>query len=122
MGVVVAYSYRDGTFWTTSVATRARVRALRARPQSAIVLNKAGHSATFRGRSMLHRPGDHDWDRIKSWFFPAQAGTDQRPDDPVAQQMERHLDTPHQVIIETPAALVVSFDFTKLTALPGNND
>jgi hypothetical protein len=50
MGVVVCYLYRDGTFWTTSVATRPRVRALRERPQSTFVLNAAGHKRQ-RGHS-----------------------------------------------------------------------
>jgi ketosteroid isomerase-like protein len=115
MGVVVTYLHRGGKFWTTSVATRARVRALWARPQSTIVLNTAGHSATFKGGSVLHRPGDHDWAAIKGWFFPAHAGTDRQPDDPLALQVERSLDTPHQVIVQTSADLVVSFDFTKLS-------
>ena len=37
VGVVVAYVYRHGRFWTTCAARRKRVPALRKRPQSAIV-------------------------------------------------------------------------------------
>src|SRR5688572_12690769 len=36
VGVVVAYIYRDGRFWTTCAERRKRVPALRQRPQSAI--------------------------------------------------------------------------------------
>lgn len=114
MGVVVTYLYRDGKFWTTGLTRRARIKALASRSQSTIVLNRAGRSATFKGRSVLHRPGDRDWDAVKSWFYPAFVGTDQRPDDPVAQQAERSLNTPDRVIVETIADLVVSFDFNKL--------
>ena len=114
MGVVVSYLYRDGKFWTTSLTSRARIKALASRSQSTIVLNGAGRSATFKGRSVLHRPGDPDWDVVKSWFYAALVGTDQRPDDPVAQQAERSLDTPDRVIVETIANLIVSFDFNKL--------
>jgi len=116
MGVVVSYLYRDGKFWTTSLTSRARIKALASRSQSTIVLNDAGRSATFKGRSVLHRPGDPDWDVVKSWFYAALVGTDQRPDDPVAQQAERSLDTPDRVIVETIANLIVSFDFNKLRA------
>jgi hypothetical protein len=116
MGVVVRYVYRAGAFWTTSVDTRTRLKALQVRAQSTVVLNRDGHSATFKGDSVLHRPGDPDWDTIKAWFFPAFAGTDRKPHDAAALLVERSLETPHQVIVETPAQLVVSFDFTKLAA------
>ena len=75
----------------TSLTSRARIKALASRSQSTIVLNDAGRSATFKGRSVLHRPGDPDWDAVKGWFYAALVGTDQRPDDPVAQQAERIL-------------------------------
>jgi hypothetical protein len=114
MGVVVSYLYRDGKFWTTSLTSRARIKALASRSQSTIVLNDAGRSATFKGRSVLHRHGDPDWDAVKSWFYAALVGTDQRPDDPVAEQAERSLDTPDRVIVETIANPIVSFDFNKL--------
>ncbi|WP_433207147.1 hypothetical protein ACQP1G_21390 [Nocardia sp. CA-107356] len=115
MGVVVRYLYRDGAFWTTSVESRTRIRALRTRTRTAVVINRDGRSATFKGRSRLHRPGDPDWAAITGWFFPAFAGTDRHPNDPTARAVEHSLDTPHQVIVETPATLVVSFDFAKLT-------
>ena len=118
MAVMVSYVYRDDKFWTTSVATRARIQALAARPQSAIVLNNGGHSATFKGLPTLHRHGDQDWGDIASWFLPALAGTDCRPNHPIAQQFERSLNTAHQVIVETTAELVVSFDFNKLAGGP----
>lgn len=63
---------------------------------------------------MLHRPGDPDWDAVKSWFYAALVGTDQRPGDPVARQAEHSLDTPDRVIVETIANLILSFDFNKL--------
>lgn len=117
MGVVLAYLYRDGKFWTTGLTSRARIKALASRSESAIVLNHAGRSATFKGRSVLHRPGDPDWDAVKSWFFAAFAGTDQRPDDPVAQQAERALNTSDRVIVETIAEPIVSFDFNRYRGL-----
>ena len=42
VGVVVAYVWRHGKFWTTCAARRARVPALRKRPQSGIIINRGG--------------------------------------------------------------------------------
>src|SRR6478736_2852459 len=42
VGVVVAYLWHDGRFWTTCAERRKRVPALRARPQSGIVINRGG--------------------------------------------------------------------------------
>jgi ketosteroid isomerase-like protein len=121
MGVVVRYLYRDGAFWTTSVEHRTRLKALAKRPQTAIVLNRDGHSATLKGESTLHRPGDPDFELIKGWFFPTLAGTDHHPDDPTAQAIEDSLDTPHQVIVQTRARTVVNCDFTRLAPTPPDN-
>ena len=45
---------------------------------------------------------------------PALTGMGPEPEDPSARGLLRFLDAPHQAIIETPTALVVSFDFAKL--------
>ena len=53
VGVVVAYLYRDGRFFTTCADRRKRVPALRARPQSAVVINRDGMTASFKGDSIV---------------------------------------------------------------------
>ena len=113
VGVVVAYVYRDGTFWTTCAGHKKRRRALRDRPHAAVVINKDGRTATFKGDCVIHGRDDHDWDQLTGWFYPALAGV--RPDsgDAFARGLLRFLDAPHQAIIETPASLVVSFDSGK---------
>lgn len=111
VGVTVAYAYRDGTFWTNCAGRKKRVQALRARPRSAVIVSKDGRTATFKGRSVIHQPGEPGWDELTAWFYPALAGVDPASDDPFARGLLRFLDAPHQVIIETPASLVVSFDF-----------
>jgi hypothetical protein len=113
VGVTVAYAYRDGRFWTNCAGRKKRVQALRARPQSAVIVSKDGHTATFKGRSVIHSHGEPGWDELAGWFYPALAGVDPAADDPFAQGLLRFLDAPHRVIIETPASLVVSFDFAK---------
>jgi len=65
VGVVMAYVYRHGRFWTNCTAQRKRVAALRARPQAAVVVNKDGKMATYKGNAVIHSPADDDWDRCQ---------------------------------------------------------
>ncbi len=119
VGVVVAYVFRDGKFWTTCAARRKRVPALGTRPQSAIVINRAGKTVSYKGNSIVHTNADADWADVKTWFYKALSHTDVRPDDNNARNFEKFLDSPHRVIIETEARLVVGFDtmkFAKFTA------
>jgi hypothetical protein len=118
VGVVVAYVFADGKFWTTCAARRKRVPALRKRPQSAIVIDRGGQTASYKGDSIVHAPGDDDFDAIKGWFYPTLAGLQPRDDD-YRRTFAKFLDSPHRVIIETDARLVVAFDtmkFAKFTA------
>ncbi len=118
VGVVVAYVYRHGKFWTTCAERRKRVPALRKRPQSAIVINRNGKTATYKGDSIVHAPGDARFDELKAWFYPTLSGLDIAPDDAYRKSFTKFLDSPHRVIIETDARLVVGFDtarFAKFT-------
>ena len=119
VGVVVAYVYRDGVFWTTCAERRKRVPALRKRPQSAVVVNRGGKTASFKGNSVVHSHADPDWDEVKTWFYGVLSGTDLAPDDLNKRNFHKFLDSPHRVVISTPADLVVGFDtakFAKFTA------
>ena len=116
-GVVVAYVRRDGKFWTTCAARRKRVAALKARPQSAIVVNRKGKTATYKGTSVVHAPGDPGWEELKTWFYAALSGTAADASNTGARNFEKFLDSPHRVIIETDVKLVVSFDGAKFAAL-----
>jgi hypothetical protein len=116
VGVVVAFIYKDGKFWTTCAELRKRVPALRARPQSAVVINAAGKTASYKGDSIVHAPGDDGFDELKSWFYGALSRADASPDDAYAQSFKKFLDSPHRVIIETEARLVVAFDTAKFAS------
>ncbi len=119
VGVVVAFVFHDGKFWTTCAERRKRVPALRARPQSALVINTGGHTASFKGDSVVHAPGDPGFDELKAWFYPKLSRLDQNPEDDYRQSFCKFLDSEHRVIIETDARLVVGFDvakFQKFTA------
>jgi hypothetical protein len=113
VGVVVAYVYRHGKFWTTCAERRKRVPALKKRPQSAIVINRGGKTATYKGDSVVHAPGDPGFEELKGWFYPVLSGFEANPDDPYRKAFCTFLDSPHRVIIETDARLVVAFDTVK---------
>ena len=116
VGVVVAFVHHDGRFFTTCAERRKRVPALRARPQSGIVINSGGKTASFRGDSIVHANGDDGFDELKGWFYPKLSRLDTSPDDPYRQSFNQFLDSPHRVIIETQAKLVVAFDTAKFQA------
>ena len=116
VGVVVAYVWNDGKFWTTCAARRKRVPALRVRPQSGIVINRDGKTASYRGNSTVHTSEDPDFVEIKSWFYRQLSGVDREPDNAYRQAFAKFLDSPHRVIIETEAHLIVGFDTAKFRA------
>ncbi|MEM7092793.1 MAG: hypothetical protein AAF567_07315 [Actinomycetota bacterium] len=113
VGVVVAFLYRNGKFYTTCAERRKRVPALRKRPQSAIIINQNGQTATFKGESTVHANGDPGFDELKGWFYPELSGVASAPDDTYRQAFCKFLDSEHRVIIETDARLVVAFDAAK---------
>ena len=116
VGVVVAYIYKDGTFFTTCADRRKRVPALRTRPQSAIVVNRDGRTATYKGDSVVHAHGDDGFDELKKWFYDALSGVAQAPDDEYRKAFRKFLDSRNRVIIETDARLVIGFDAHKFRA------
>jgi hypothetical protein len=119
VGVVVAYVYHDGKFWTTCADRRKRVPALRKRPQSGIIINRDGKTASYKGDSTVHANGDEGFEQLKTWFYATLTGVAVRPDDEYRRSFAKFLDSPHRVIIETDARLVVAFDtakFAKFTA------
>ena len=116
VGVVVAFLYRDGKFYTTCAERRKRVPALRARPQSAIVINRDGKTASYKGDSIVHAHGDPGFDELKTWFYAALSGTISAPEDEYRKAFHKFLDSEHRVIIETDARLVVGFDTAKFRA------
>jgi hypothetical protein len=116
VGVVVAYVFRDGRFFTTCADRRKRVPALRARPQSAIVINRGGRTASYKGDSVVHAAGDEGFDELKGWFYATLSGVQADPEDEYRKGFATFLDSPNRVIIETDARLVIGFDSAKFQA------
>jgi hypothetical protein len=88
-------------------------------------LNHSGRTASYKGMSVIHRPGDDGWDELKTWFFTAlTAGHGERGERPnvgadykdTKDDYLQLLDSPNRVIIETEANLVVGFDTARFAA------
>ena len=116
VGVVVAYVFAQGKFWTTCAARRKRVPALRKRPQSAIVIDRGGKTASYKGDSIVHANGDPGFEELKTWFYASLSGVATAPEDEYRRAFAKFLDSPHRVIIETDPRLVVAFDTVKFAA------
>lgn len=116
VGVVVAYVFAQGKFWTTCAARRKRVPALRKRPQSAIVIDRGGKTASYKGASIVHANGDPGFEELKTWFYASLSGVATAPEDEYRRAFAKFLDSPHRVIIETDPRLVVAFDTVKFAA------
>ena len=70
VGVVHLYFWRDGCFWVTCTQGRKRVPALRARPQSSVIVAfEEDQTITAKTLATVHEPGNEHED----WLFTALA-------------------------------------------------
>ena len=118
MAVIMSYLEKDGKFWLTASSQRKRIPAIRRDPRVAIVITSRGakmggsKTVTYKGTATIH-----DDRETKDWFYPEFARP-LRGDGEAATVFQKFLDSPHRVIIETEANLVVAFDtarFAKFT-------
>ncbi len=118
VGVMHLYVWREGRFWVTCTRQRKRVAALRARPQSCVIVAfEQEQTLTAKTLARVHEPGnDH-----AHWFYPALAEI-ALPDQPeevqragVAGFMER-LESDSRVIVELEPRQWISFDGRKVKA------
>ena len=115
VGVIMNYVFRDGRFWLTASAQRARVAAVRRDPRVAVVVTSRGSgittskSLTYKGRCVIHED-----EATKAWFYPALAAA-VRPGDPeTAAAFAQHLDSPRRVVLEVVPAMRIGFDSTSM--------
>ena len=65
----------------------------------------------------MHASGDDGFEELKRWFYTALSGLDLAPDDAYRRTFAKFLDSPHRVIVETDARLVVAFDAAKFATV-----
>ena len=121
VGVMVRFVWHEQRFWVTCAAHRKRVPALRARPQSAVVVSSEG---TWLGGDVTTTAKTlatvHDDAATKAWFYPALAARQRRGDGPAAKaaraEFVRRLDTPTRVVIELVPVAWITYDGNRLEA------
>ncbi len=114
VGVMHRFVWREGRFWVTCAPQRKRVAALRARPQSSVIVSSEG---TWLGGDITTTAKTlatiHDDEATKSWFFPALAAR-QRITADEQHEFLRRLDTAGRVVIELEPVDWITYDGVRL--------
>jgi general stress protein 26 len=114
VGVIMAYVWRDGRFWLTAAAHRARVHAVRRDPRVSVCVTSKGTSlktVTYKGACTIHDDAE-----TKAWFYPALARHLIPGDERFAKHFERFLDSPERVILEVEPTQRIDYDGVKMMA------
>ena len=113
VGVMHRYVWHDDRFWVTCAPQRARVTALRDRPQSSVIVSSEG---TWLGGDVTTTAKTlatvHDHDDMRGWFYPALAA--RLRDEAGRAEFLRRLDTPGRVVIELDPIEWITYDGAKL--------
>lgn len=117
VGVMHRYVWHDDRFWITCTAERKRVPALRARPQSSVIVSSEG---TWLGGDIATTAKTlatvHDDAETKSWFYPVLAERLRAGDAAGHAEFIRRIDTPSRVVIELVPQRWITYDGTRLEA------
>lgn len=118
VGVMHIYVWREGRFWVTCTPERKRVPALRARPQSSVIVAFEGEqTVTAKTLARVHEDGSANHD----WFYRALA-EQVLPSQPEAirragpEAWIERLATLGRVVIELTPQKWISFDGRKVAA------
>jgi hypothetical protein len=121
VGVVHRFVWRDDRFWVSCPGDRKRVRALRDRPQSCVIVSGEhvepgwrDFSVTVKTLAIVH---DTDVDRtVADWFYPAIADRLTGGDPARSAMIVQRLDVPGRVVIELAPTDWITYDGAKLVA------
>lgn len=119
VGVMHRFVWQDERFWVTCAPQRARVSALRARPQSSVIVSSEG---TWLGGDITTTAKTlatiHDDDDVRAWFYSALAARQRA--EPERAEFLRRIDTPGRVVIELAPIDWITYDGVRLeSALQG---
>jgi general stress protein 26 len=115
VGVTHRYLWARGRIWVTTSAQRHRVKALRERPESCVIISGDGtalgpdRTLTLKTRCVIH-----DDPETREWFYAAFAKA-LHPENEVAQRtLVEMFDTPRRVVLELEPVKAISYDGAKL--------
>ena len=118
VGVTHIYVWHENRFWVTCTQERKRVPALRARPQSSIIVAfEDEQTVTAKTLARVHEHGSEH----HAWFYRALArkvlpGQPQEIREAGEEAWIERLDTPGRVVIEFVPQKWISFDGRKVKA------
>ena len=117
VGVNHRYIWEKGKIWVTTSAQRHRVRALKARPESCVIISGDGtEMGPDRTLTLKTTCVVHDDRETLEWFFEAFTKA-LSPDSPEGQKMMTEmLDTERRVVLELTPVKTISYDGGKLAA------
>jgi len=116
VAVTHRYLWSRGRIWVTTSSQRHRVKALRVRPKSCVVISGDGTElGADRTLTLKTICTVHDDRETLDWFFPAFASA-LHPDNVTAQRgLVEMLDTKRRVVLELEPVKAISYDGSKLT-------
>lgn len=115
VGVIMNFVHRDGRFWLTASAQRARIAAVRRDPRVSIAVSSLGSglstrkSLTYKGVCVVHED-----EETKAWFYRALAAAVRRGDEAAQAAFVKHLDSPRRVVLEIVPEGRIGFDSTRM--------
>ena len=111
MAICHIFLWHEGRIWTSTSALKARVKALRKRPVSCIVVSGAGNEVgAERSVSIKTRVTLHEDRATKDWFYPAIAAKENPGNPDMAAALVNLLDSPNRVILEHVPVKFISYD------------
>ncbi len=115
VGVTHRYIWARGRIWVTTSGQRQRVKALRKRPQSCVIISGDGtEMGPDRTITIKTTCTIHDDRETLEWFYDEFSKAVQ-PDNPAGQQaLPEMLDTPRRVVLELEPVTFISYDGAKL--------
>jgi hypothetical protein len=115
VGVMHWFVWRDGAFWVTATYARKRVKALRRRPQSCVIVSTAGTdlgpATSVTAKTMA---SVHDDPSTKEWFFGELARKAHGRDTEDARAFEEMLHNTGRVVIQLDPVQYISYDALKM--------
>lgn len=117
VGVTVAYLWRDGAFWFTAAAGRARVKAVARDPRVSVCVSSVGtplgglKTVTYKGTCEILEDAE-----TKAWFYPALAAALIPGEEDFRQGFARFLDSPDRVVLRMEPGQRIGYDGVKMVA------
>lgn len=115
VGVMHWFVWQHGRFWVTVVSYRKRVAALRARPQSCVVVSSAGTKlGTSRTVTAKTLATIHDFAEVGDWFVPALGAKAWGHDPAERANFETMLWGTDRIVVELEPVQYITYDALKM--------